>query len=132
MKGFILGVTLFLAGALFYGSGPAVAGGDLIGVQGYGGGGSGGSSYDNGYSGGGGKGYDNGYSRRDGDDNEEEVEAEDGNDDYNGGSYRERRYSRQEYGRSHDWCWRCARRCGDGWCPPRCYGWQRECRRGRY
>jgi hypothetical protein len=67
------------------------------------------------YGGGGGGGSsDGGYRRRYDDD----------------GGYRERRYNRDDGYR--DYCRRCAWRCRDGWCPPRCWGWHRQCRRDRY
>jgi hypothetical protein len=64
--------------------------------------------------GGGGGGSDGGYRRRNYDDDD--------------GGYRERRYRRN----GRDYCGYCARRCSDGWCPPRCWGWRKECRRDRY
>ncbi len=49
-------------------------------------------------------------------------------------SYKYKRYSGgydapryRDYG-GHDYCWSCKERCRDGFCPPRCWGWWRNCR----
>jgi hypothetical protein len=51
---------------------------------------------------------------------------------YNSYDYRERRYTYRSRGGSAAWCWGCAARCEDGWCPPNCYGWRRQCQRDGY
>ena len=133
MKRILLGLTLLLAAAMFFGAQPAsaasltdarllgkTAGDGVIEVQGYGGGGS--------YGGG----YSEGYSKRD-------RYYDDGDDDNDYG-YRRRynysyRYSRDhdaQFSRGRDWCYGCAERCYEGYCPRRCYGWERYCRHDDY
>lgn len=120
MKGFLFTAAILLA-AIFFTSVEhasaaslsqaqmlalsADADGDVLAVQ---------------YGGGGGGGSDGGYRRR-----------------YDDDGYRERRYDRDDrrYERREsygDYCRRCAWRCRDGWCPPRCWGSWRKCRRDRY
>jgi hypothetical protein len=62
---------------------------------------------------GGGGGYEGGSRRRGG--------YDDDNDNDRGRRYRDHE-SRREY------CWKCRKRCDDGWCPPRCWGWRNACR----
>jgi hypothetical protein len=121
MKRFIALMSVLAVALIFQGIAPASAAsmtsaGDLAGAltadslliqtQGYGGGGG-------------------GYN-----------DENDGDDDDNG--YRSRRRYNDGYGhRRHynnggDYCRRCAYRCSDGgWCPPRCWGWWRQCRSHR-
>src|SRR3990172_1486970 len=64
----------------------------------------------------GGGGYDRDYRRRDNDDDDDRYR------------HRERRH--YEHGSRREYCYNCARRCDDGFCPPRCWGWRNYCRRG--
>lgn len=69
---------------------------------------------------------DDGYDRRDDDDGRRGGGYDRRDDRYDG-----RRYSRFDHD-SRFYCRACARRCADGFCPPRCWGWWRHCRRHRY
>ena len=57
-------------------------------------------------------------------------DADDDEVDYDDNQYDRPRYRR--FDDRHDYCFNCARRCSDGWCPPRCWDWRRYCRRDRY
>jgi hypothetical protein len=124
MRRFIAVLSLFAMALIFQMAGPASAAsitatGDLaaaltadsllLKTQGYGGGGGG------------------GYNGEDG---------EDGDDDSDNYRYRRRYSDRYGYRRHSDngygYCRSCAYRCNDGgWCPPRCWGWWRNCRWNR-
>lgn len=121
MRRFIAVLSLFAMALIFQGVVPAsaasmTAAGDLAGAltadslliqtQGYGGGGGGG---------------------------EDGEDGEDGDDDDDNGYRYRRRYDEDRRYRRHSeyggYCRSCAYRCSDGgWCPPRCWGWWRNCR----
>ena len=57
-------------------------------------------------------------------------DVDDGDDDDDDDVYREGRLNSYDYNGGGGYCSDCADRCRDGWCPPQCHGWWRQCRRG--